>query len=156
MSIRLIAMLRGTRGVARSERVRSIDDPGPHNTVLGEDERLWLIDLPADFQNVMVERDIARLSSRVVGAIHRHSKLIWVSYHPIVDAAIEGYERIGSPEARPIDRSLVYACLASDAAKKVALTRRRLPPGTRLECFVRESVAATSLGARAIWFRFRT
>lgn len=153
MAARLISALRGSRGIDRSERVRSIDDPGPHNTILDANNDLWLIDLPADFQEVMVERDIARLVSRVVGAIHRASTSRWVPYHPVVDAVIAGYERDASPSTRRIDRSLVYACLAADAAVKVALTRRRLPPGTRLECFFRESFAALTLGGRALRLR---
>ena len=155
MAIRLIGLLRGSRGVSRSERVRSIDDPGPHNTIVGSDGELRLIDLPADFQITMVERDLARLASRLVGAIHRHSRSRWVPYRPIVEAVIEGYERVGSPGRRPIDRSLVYSCLAADAAIKVALTRRRLEPGTRLECFVRESAATVVLSARSLLLRAR-
>jgi hypothetical protein len=144
----------GRRALADSVRVYSIEDPGPHNTVLGRDGTLWLIDLPADARVVPVERDIARLVSRIVGAVHRHADAVWVPYRPIADAVDLGYRRAGPPGVR-IDRSLVYAALASDAAVKAVFTRRRLPPGTRLECLIRESAAAVTLGARALGSRLR-
>lgn len=154
-ALRLIGLLRGPRHLERAFRVRSIDDPGPHNTVVDTNGGLWLIDLPADAQDVMVERDVARLISRVVASIHRPSSSRWIPYHPVVDAVIEGYQTIRAPEGRSVDRSLVYACLAADAALKVVFTRRRLPPGTRLECFVRESYATVTLATRALWLRVR-
>ncbi len=135
-------------------RVYSIEDPGPHNTIRDEAGHLWLIDLPAEARTVTVEQDIARLASRVVGAIHRHSNARWVPYRPTVDAVIDGYRR-GSTREDDVDRTLVFACLSSDAAIKAALTRRRLPPGTRLECLVRESAGAVTLGGAALRERLR-
>ena len=159
LAVRMIALLRGGKGVRRSERVRSIDDPGPHNAVEAPDGALWLIDLPAHFESVMVERDIARLASRQVGAVRQHTASSWVPrlrhYRRIVDAVVDGYESVGSPESRPVDLALVYACLAADAALKTARTRRRLAPGARLEAFVRELLATVLLGVGALWLRFR-
>ena len=158
-AVRLIRVLRGRRGADRSERVRSIDDPGPHNTVVGHNGELWLIDLPAHLQVVMLERDIARLASRLVGAVQKHSNSVWVPrmrhYRGVVDAVVDGYEKVGSPRERPIDLSLVYACLALDAMLKVAHTRGRRAPGRRLEPFVRESLAVLGLTARTLWLRAR-
>lgn len=146
-SDRVVETLAGPRAVQSSRRVRSIDDPGPHNTIRDAHGDLWLIDLPADEELVLVERDLARLVSRIVGSIHRHSTATWVPYQPVVEAVIAGYVRNGASD---VNRALVSACLATDAATKVALTRRRLPPGTRLECFVRESAAAVTLTASAL------
>ncbi len=157
MAVRLIRVLRGSRGLARAERVRSIDDPGAHNTVVTADGALWLIDLPAHLQMVTLERDIARLASRMVGAVQKHSNSLWLPrmghYRGIVDAVVEGYEAVGSPEGRPVDVSLVYACLTADAVLKVARTRGRRVPGTRLEAFVRESLAAIALAGRTLRLR---
>ncbi len=159
LAIRLIAMLRGKKGVRQSECVRSIDDPGPHNAVEAPDGSLWLIDLPAHFEVVMVERDIARLASRQVGAVRKFTASSWIPrlahYRRIVDTVIDGYERIGSPQGKPVDRALVYACLATDTALKTVRTRRRLAPGERLEGFVRELLATVLLSAGALWLRFR-
>jgi len=158
-AVRLIRILRGRPGVDRSERVRSIDDPGPHNTVVGHNGELWLIDLPAHLQVVMLERDIARLASRLVGAVQKHSNSVWVPrmrhYRGVVDAVVDGYEKVGSPRERSIDLSLVYACLTLDAMLKVAHTRVRRAPGRRLEPFVRESLAVVGLTARTLWLRVR-
>jgi len=158
-AVRLIRMLRGGRAVDRSERVRSIDDPGAHNTVVGLDGELWLIDLPAHVSVVTPERDVARLASRLVGAIQRHSNSLWVPrmrhYRSVVDAVVDGYVSVGSPGQQPVDLPLVYACLTSDAVLKVARTRGRRAPGRRLEAFVRESLAAVGLTARTLWLRAR-
>lgn len=159
LAVRLIAMLRGKKGVRQSERVRSIDDPGPHNAVEAPDGALWLIDLPAHLESVMVERDMARLASRQVGAVQKNTDALWIPrlkhYRRIMDAVINGYESVGSPQDKPVDRALLYACLAADAALKTARTRRRRKPGTRLEAFVRELLAAVLLGIGALWLRFR-
>ena len=158
-AVRLIRILRGRQGVRRSERVRSIDDPGPHNTVVGPNGGLWLIDLPAHLQVVMLERDVARLASRLVGAVQVYSNSFWMPrirhYRGIVDAVVDGYEKVGSPSRRSIDLPLVYACLTTDALLKVALTRARRSSGTRLEAFVRESLAVVGLTARTLWLRAR-
>ena len=158
-AFQLIRILRGRRGVDRSERVRSISDPGAHNTVVGPNGELWLIDLPAHLQVVTLERDIARLATRLLGAVQRHSNSLWVprmrQYRGMVDAVVEGYERVGSPSQQPIDLSLVYACFTTDAVLKVARTRGRRAPGRRLEAFVRESLAVAGLTARTLWLRAR-
>lgn len=155
----LIKLLRGGKAVEQSERVRSIDDPGPHNTVEAPDGSLWMIDLPAHFILVIIERDIARFASRQAGAVRKYSNTLWIPrlahYRRIVDAVVEGYESVGSPKNRPLDLPLVYACLGVDAALKAARTHRRLPPGTRLEAFVYESLTAVLLSIVALWMRFR-
>ncbi|MGI9452466.1 MAG: hypothetical protein ACR2QH_17775 [Geminicoccaceae bacterium] len=163
LAVFMIAMLRGNKGVRQSERVRSICDPGPHNAIEAPDGSLWLIDLPAHLETVMVERDIARLVGRQVGAVRKFTTS-WIPrlghYRRIVDAVIDGYESVGSPKNRlVVDRALVYACLATDAALKTARTFRRLAPGAKLgaklEAFVRELLATILLGAGALWLRFR-
>jgi hypothetical protein len=158
-AFQLVRILRGRRGVDRSERVRSIADPGAHNTVVGPNGELWLIDLPANLQVVTVERDIARLATRLLGSIQRHSKSLWVPrmlhYRGVVDAVVEGYERVGSPSRRPIDLSLVYAYFTTEAVLKVAHPRGRRAPGRRLEAFARGSLAVVRLTARTLWLRAR-
>lgn len=157
--VRIVAMLRGGRGVSQAERVRSIDDPGPHNSVEAPDGSLWLIDLPAHFHSVMVERDIARFVSRQVGAVRKHARSSWFPrlwhYRRIANAVVDGYESVGSPGSTSLDLPLVYACLAADAAVKTARTRKRLAPGVRLEAFVREALAMSFLGIGALWLRVR-
>ena len=158
LSQRLIKLLRGGKAVERSERVRSIDDPGPHNTVEAPDGSLWMIDLPAHFILVIVERDIARFASRQAGAVRKYSNTSWIPrlahYRRIVDAVVDGYESVGSPKSRPLDLPLVYACLGVDAALKAARTHRRLPQGARLEAFVYEFLTAILLSIVALWLRF--
>lgn len=151
-SDRVVELLAGPSAVQSARRVRTIDDPGPHNTIRDPSGQLWLIDLPADDEVVVLERDLARLISRIVGSVHRHSTATWVQYSPVVEAVIAGYRGSIAGDVE-VNRSVIYACLAADAGTKAVLTRRRLPPGTRLECFVRESAAAVVLSASALRVR---
>ena len=110
-------VLAGNNLLGQARRVRSIDDPGSHNVVVDCDGTPWLIDLPADYVEVIIEQDVARLTRRLAGAYRRalgeRGGPRRRHYKPVMAAVVAGYES-RSDGAALKNRTVLYACLASD------------------------------------------
>jgi hypothetical protein len=148
-SVRMTRLLVGASRFESTNVVRSVEDPGLHNVVRKDDGSLILIDLPAHFMEVPIERDVALLASRLVGSAHYYARARWIprlKYHrAVTHAVIAGYEQ-GAPLSLRIDRTHVFASMATNAAIRAAARRRK----RLLQTFIRECLTTALLVALAL------
>jgi hypothetical protein len=118
------------RGIGGSMTVRSLWDPGPHNTVIGSEGTVRLIDPPGFIEEVAPEHDVAVLVHHLSWSTQRSGRAM--APGPLLDAAADGYRREAGPDGPPLDRrrldhELARATFARLRARTRKIVGRRLP-----------------------------
>jgi hypothetical protein len=110
--------------------VRSLWDPGPHNTVVRDDGSIQLIDPPGFVRFVAPERDLGVLAYHFTWSARLGG--LDVAAESLVDAAVVGYDaELGRDrlhvDRRRVDHELARATFARLRARTRKLATRQLP-----------------------------
>jgi hypothetical protein len=117
-------------GPGGSGTVRSLWDPGPHNTVIGPDATVRLIDPPGFVEQVAPEHDVAVLVHHLSWSAQRGGRPVTPAR--LLESAADGYRAEAGPDGPPLDRrrlehALARATFARLRARLRKLAGRRLP-----------------------------